>query len=226
MRLFLIGIALMLASPALWAQHHAPLCASADAACLREAYSRPPAHWPAPQVDAGVAWQELGPLPERAPSPAHNPYTEQKAALGRTLFFDPRLSRSGQIACASCHEPDLAFADGRRVSFGHDRAAGRRNAPSVVTSGLAGHLFWDGRANSLEMQALMPVVDPKEMAFTVEELVARLRASADYPARFAAVFPGQPLDAEHIAAALATYQRDLLRVAQRTPFCRTKNRSP
>ena len=92
MRLFLIGIALMLASPALWAQHHAPLCASADAACLREAYSRPPAHWPAPQVDAGVAWQELGPLPERAPSPAHNPYTEQKAALGRTLFFDPRWS--------------------------------------------------------------------------------------------------------------------------------------
>ena len=218
MRLFLIGIALMLASPALWAQHHAPLCASADAACLREAYSRPPAHWPAPQVDAGVAWQELGPLPERAPSPAHNPYTEQKAALGRTLFFDPRLSRSGQIACASCHEPDLAFADGRRVSFGHGRAPGRRNAPSVVTSGLAPQLFWDGRADSLETQALMPVVDPAEMAFSVDELVARLRASADYPALFAVAFPGQALGAEQIAAALATYQRDLLRVAQRTPF--------
>lgn len=218
MRLFLIGIALMLASPALWAQHHAPLCASADAACLREAYSRPPAHWPAPQVDAGVAWQELGPLPERAPSPAHNPYTEQKAALGRTLFFDPRLSRSGQIACASCHEPDLAFADGRRVSFGHGRAPGRRNAPSVVTSGLTPQLFWDGRADSLETQALMPVVDPAEMAFSVDELVARLRASADYPALFAVAFPGQALGAEQIAAALATYQRDLLRVAQRTPF--------
>lgn len=208
----------MAACLAVGAQGQARACDLNEPACLREAYSRPPAQWPAPQVDAGVAWQELGPLPERAPAPASNPYSEQKAALGRTLFFDPRLSRSGQIACASCHEPDLAFADGRRVSFGHDRAAGRRNAPSVVTSGLAAHLFWDGRANSLEMQALMPVVDPKEMAFTVDELVARLRASADYPALFAAVFPGQPLNAEHIAAALATYQRDLLRVAQRTPF--------
>ncbi|UCZ84786.1 cytochrome-c peroxidase [Pseudomonas sp. L5B5] len=193
-------------------------CALSEPTCLREVYSRPSAQWPAPQVDAGVAWQELGPLPERAPSPEHNPYTQQKADLGRQLFFDPRLSRSGQIACASCHEPDLAFADGRRVSFGHDRAAGRRNAPSVVTSGLAGHLFWDGRADSLEMQALMPVVDPKEMAFSVAQLVARLRASTDYPAQFAKVFPGQALGAEQVAAALATYQRDLLRVAQRTPF--------
>lgn len=209
---------LMAASLAVGVPGAAHGCALSDPTCLRQAYSQPPAQWPAPQVDAGVAWQELGPLPERAPAPAHNPYTEQKAALGRTLFFDPRLSRSGQLACASCHEPDLAFADGRRVSFGHGRAAGRRNAPSVVTSGLAGQLFWDGRAGSLEMQALMPVVDPKEMAFSVDELVARLRDSADYPAQFAAVFSGQALGAEQIAAALATYQRDLLRVAQRTPF--------
>ncbi|AZC19260.1 cytochrome-c peroxidase [Pseudomonas sp. CMR5c] len=208
----LIGILLVIESePGL-------ACALSEVACLREAYSRPFAQWPAPQVDAGVAWQELGPLPERAPSPEHNPYTQQKADLGRRLFFDPRLSRSGQIACASCHEPDLAFADGRRVSFGHDRAAGRRNAPSLVASGLAEQLFWDGRAASLEMQALMPIVDPKEMAFSVTQLVARLRDSTDYPAQFAKAFPGQALGAEQVAAALATYQRDLLRVAQRTPF--------
>lgn len=218
MRAHLISVMLVLASLSLGAQAAQHPCALTEPACLREVYSRAPAQWPAPQVDAGVAWQELGALPERAPAPEHNPYSEQKAALGRTLFFDPRLSRSGQLACASCHEPDLAFADGRRVSFGHDRAAGRRNAPSVVTSGLAAQLFWDGRADSLEMQALMPVVDPKEMAFSVDELVARLRASADYPAQFAAVFPGQPLGAEQIGAALATYQRELLRVAQRTPF--------
>ncbi|SCZ75699.1 cytochrome c peroxidase [Pseudomonas sp. NFPP18] len=197
---------------------HVLACATSEPSCLRELYSHPPAQWPAPQVDAGVAWQELGPLPERAPSPAYNPYTQQKADLGRRLFFDPRLSRSGQIACASCHEPDLGFADGRRVSFGHDRAAGRRNAPSLVASGLAKSLFWDGRADSLEMQALMPVVDPKEMAFSVAQLVARLRDTTDYPAQFAQVFPGQALGAEQVAAALATYQRGLLRVAQRTPF--------
>ncbi|WP_350022888.1 cytochrome-c peroxidase [Pseudomonas protegens] len=218
MRRSLKSLQVMLGMVLVIGPQHVLACATSEPSCLRELYSRPPAQWPAPQVDAGVAWQELGPLPEGAPSPAYNPYTQQKADLGRRLFFDPRLSRSGQIACASCHEPDLGFADGRRVSFGHDRAAGRRNAPSLVASGLAKKLFWDGRADSLEMQALMPVVDPKEMAFSVAELVARLRDTKDYPAQFAQVFPGQALGAEQVAAALATYQRGLLRVAQRTPF--------
>ena len=78
-------------------------------ACLRQVYSGPADQWPPPHVDPDVAWKELGPLPERAPAPANNPHTEEKARLGEDLFFDPRLSRSGQIACASCHEPDLAF---------------------------------------------------------------------------------------------------------------------
>lgn len=189
-----------------------------DHACLRLVYSQPPQHWPAPHVDADVAWQELGPLPERAPSPAGNPFSEVRAALGEKLFFDPRLSRSGQIACASCHEPDLAFADGRRVSFGHDRAAGRRNAPSVVMSGFSQALFWDGRAASLEAQASMPVADPLEMAFSMDELVERLRTSGDYPGLFAEAFAKRPLDAGQIAAALATYQRSLVRVARNTRF--------
>ncbi|MCY1276100.1 tryptophan tryptophylquinone biosynthesis enzyme MauG [compost metagenome] len=196
----------------------APRPSQADYACLRAAYTRPPAQWPTPTVDADVAWQELGPLPERAPSPPDNPFSEAKAALGEKLFFDPRLSRSGQIACASCHEPDLAFADGRRVSFGHDRAAGRRNAPSIVTSGLIGPLFWDGRAPTLEAQALMPVIDPLEMAFSIDELMTRLRGLPEYPPLFAAAFPHTPLDAGQIAAALASYQRTLVSKARNTPF--------
>ncbi|TBV13266.1 cytochrome-c peroxidase [Stutzerimonas kirkiae] len=196
---------------------------AAGHACLREAYGKPPERWPAPHVDADVQWTELGPLPERAPAPAQNPFSEAKASLGEKLFFDPRLSRSGQIACASCHEPDLAFADGRRVSFGHDRAAGRRNAPSVVMSGFSEHLFWDGRGGTLESQALMPVVDPLEMAFSIEQLVRRLRASEHYPGLFAAAFGSGPLDGGQIAAALATYQRTLVRVARNTRFERFLN---
>lgn len=195
-----------------------PVPDAAGFACLREAYARPPAEWPAPQVDADLAWVELGPLPEYAPGPPDNPHDPRRVALGEKLFFDPRLSRSAQIACASCHEPDLAFADGRRVSFGHDRAAGRRNAPSVVASGLLAPLFWDGRAETLEAQALMPVEDPLEMAFTTRELVARLRKTDDYPALFAAAFGAAPLDAGQVAMALAQYQRSLTAAARNTRF--------
>lgn len=99
--------------------------------CLRSIYSRPISQWPAPHVDADAHWQEMAPLP-KPPEPADNPATPEKIALGRKLFEDPRLSRSGQIACASCHDRQLGWGDGRSVSFGHDRQAGRRNAPSAA----------------------------------------------------------------------------------------------
>ena len=188
-------------------------------ACIAARYRQPVAQWPAPQIDAGIAWQEMAALPERAPSPPGNPHTDAKATLGERLFNDPKLSRSGQIACASCHEPDEAFADGRRVSFGHDRQAGRRNAPSLVMSGFAQSLFWDGRSPTLEAQALVPVADHVEMAFTTAELVTRLNADGQYPERFRQTFASTgPIRAEQIAQALATYQRTLVRATRNTAF--------
>ncbi|MCP1603086.1 cytochrome c peroxidase [Pseudomonas citronellolis] len=174
-----------------------------DYACLRQVYSQPSANWPAPDISPGLAWRELAPLPS---PPALD---ERQVELGRRLFFDPLLSRSGQIACASCHEPDLAFADGRRVSFGHDRQAGTRNAPSVAMASHFTNLFWDGRAGSLEQQALMPIVDPVEMAFTLDPLLQRLRTHRDYPRAFAEAFGHTPIDAAQLGRALATYQRTL-----------------
>lgn len=188
-------------------------------ACIAQLYRKPVEQWPAPQIDADVAWQEMGALPARAPSPPENPFTDAKAALGERLFNDPKLSRSGQIACASCHEPDEAFADGRRVSFGHDRQTGRRNAPSLVMSGFTQHLFWDGRSPSLEAQALVPVVDHVEMAFTTGELVKRLNADVQYPALFQQTFAlTGPIKAVHIAQALATFQRTLVKATRNTAF--------
>ena len=164
-----------------------------DPTCLRALYSGPRAGWPAPEVAPGVAWQELAPLGP-PPQPRDNPSTPAKVALGQRLFNDPRLSRSGQIACASCHERDLGFADGRRVSFGHDRQPGRRNAPSVAMAAYAHTLFWDGRAATLEDQALEPIADPKEMAFRAEDAASRVRADADYRTAFAAVFGDDRVD--------------------------------
>ena len=97
---------------------------------LREQYSQPAHLWPKPTLDEGVEHVEIGLIP--IPTfPQANPFSKEKVLLGEKLFHDPRLSRSGQIACASCHDRDLGWADGRAVSFGHDRLKGRRNAPSI-----------------------------------------------------------------------------------------------
>lgn len=180
-----------------------------DTAALRRMYAGPPSQWPRPCIRPGVAWTELAALPAQPPAPADNPTTPAKVALGRRLFEDPRLSRSGQIACASCHEPDEAFADGRRVSFGHDRAAGERNAPSVRYAAHAPLLFWDGRAGSLEDQAISPIEHPGEMAFSREGLAARLRGLDDYADAARATFGGDRLTVEDVTDALAAFQRSL-----------------
>lgn len=179
-----------------------------DTACLRLLYAQPVAAWPAPHVDPGVRWQELGALPP-VQHPVSNPTSPAKVALGKRLFNEPALSRSGQIACASCHEAELGFADGRRVSFGHDRQPGRRNAPSVRMSAYATSLFWDGRATTLEHQALLPIADPKEMAFSADEAAARLRDDAAYRARFHEVFGNEQVTPAQLAQAIATFQRSL-----------------
>lgn len=183
---------------------------SIDFECLREVYSRPIGEWPAPQVAEGAVWQELTPLPERAPEPPDNPGTPEKVALGRALFEDPRLSGSGQIACASCHDRQLGWGDGRSVSFGHDRQVGRRNAMSVAMAAYAAPLFWDGRAGSLEEQALHPIQDRVEMAASLAEVEQRLNRDDGYRERFRQVFGERRIGIRRVAQALAAYQRSLV----------------
>ncbi|KAF1729290.1 cytochrome-c peroxidase [Pseudoxanthomonas mexicana] len=181
-----------------------------DADCLRRVYALPIDQWPAPTVDAGAVWQELAPLPDMPPVPADNPQTPEKIALGKRLFEDPRLSRSGQIACASCHDRQLGWGDGRSVSFGHDRQAGKRNAMNVSMAAFSGPLFWDGRAATLEAQALHPIQDSAEMAFSPHELEKRLNRETDYPTAFAQVFGEKRVTMSRVAQALASYQRSLV----------------
>ena len=180
-----------------------------DLACVQQLYQGPISSWPVPQIDQGVEWQELAALPEQAPTAADNPLTSAKVALGERLFFDPQLSRNKDVACASCHKPELGFSDGDKVSTGHLQRQGRRNSPSITMSSFSHAPFWDGRTGSLEEQALKPIEDPVEMAFNVDELVVRLQASDDYQREFAKAFD-QQVTARGIAQALASYQRSLL----------------
>jgi cytochrome c peroxidase len=120
------------------------------------------------------------------PVPENNPLTREKVVLGRQLFFDKRLSRDATLACASCHEPERAFSDGRAVARGINGAEGPRNAPALINRGYGARFFLDGRAATLEKQALEPILNPGELGLTESELERRTgRKSSEVTAALA-----------------------------------------
>lgn len=127
------------------------------------------------------------------PAPEENPLTRDKIALGRRLFHDPRLSRPGTVACASCHDPARAFTDGRPVAIGAFGRAGRRNAPALVNRAWGRSFFWDGRVATLEEQVLKPIEDASEMDLPAAEAARRVGLSRD-----------------ELSRALASYVRSIL----------------
>jgi len=142
------------------------------------------------------------------PVPEENPLTAEKVALGRRLFFDPILSRDYTLSCGSCHDPRRAFTDSLPVAVGVRGRHGTRNAPTLVNRAYGKAQFWDGRAASLEEQALQPIENPDEFDMTVEEVLARLKSHGDYPALFLAAF-GREANSEDMGRALATYVRTI-----------------
>lgn len=142
--------------------------------------------------------------------PVNNPLTPEKIALGRRLFFDQRLSADGTISCASCHKPELGFADGRPVAEGIGGQRGTRNSMSLLNVIYNTAQFWDGRADTLEEQALQPLTNPVEMGNrSLEEVLGRLRTDRDYRDLFQRAF-GREIDAVGMAAAIASFERTLL----------------
>jgi cytochrome c peroxidase len=127
------------------------------------------------------------------PVPDENPLTREKVALGRRLFFDKRLSRDRTLACATCHDPRRAFTDGRAVAVGIQGRMGTRNVPALVNRVYGKSFFLDGRAATLEQQALEPITNPRELAMTIPELESRVGLSASA-----------------IAGALASFVRTIL----------------
>jgi cytochrome c peroxidase len=148
-------------------------------------------------------------LPAERPAPKDNPLTEAKVRLGRRLFFDPILSGDGRVACASCHRPDHGFAGPEPRAVGAGGRVGTRNAPSLLNRAFGAAFFWDGRAASLEEQALHPIESPLEMGSSVPDALKRLGAHKEYPAAFRAAF-GDGVSAANLARALASFERVLL----------------
>ena len=142
--------------------------------------------------------------------PADNPYTKAKAELGKLLYFDKRLSADGSVSCANCHHPKFAFADGAGVSVGIKGQKGGRSAPTVFNRAYSLAQFWDGRAATLEEQAKGPMANPIEMGNTHEALVSKLRTVPGYRARFKEVFGTEEMDIDHVAKAIATFERTVL----------------
>lgn len=151
-------------------------------------------------------------LPSTVPAPADNPTTPAKVALGKQLFFDPRLSVDGTISCNSCHNVMASGTDNRPLSVGVAGQKGGRSAPTVWNSAFLSVQFWDGRAASLEDQAKGPILNPVEMGMpSGDEAVKRISAIPGYVDQFKSVFGGaQPITYDNIAKAIAAYERTLV----------------
>ena len=134
------------------------------------------------------------------------PYDE--IALGKQLFFDSILSSNYKLSCASCHKPEFAFADNIAISLGVDGKKGVRNTPSAMNVTNASFFFWDGRAATLEEQALMPISNPVEMNLPIDSALHRLRQSKFYSEVFNKIFGEEP-SAKNLGKALAAFQKSM-----------------
>jgi cytochrome c peroxidase len=139
--------------------------------------------------------------------PADNPQTPEKIALGEKLFFDGRLSVDGTVACSTCHDPALAFTDGRPVSIGVKGRVGQRNSPTILNALYNSAQFWDGRAKTLEEQAALPITNPSEMGQpSLDAAVAPIAALSEYELAFRRVF-GRAVNGNDLVRAIASYER-------------------
>lgn len=151
------------------------------------------------------------------PVPPDNPLTDAKVRLGAQLYFDPRLSADNTISCATCHAPETAWANHDPTDTGIGGQVGGRNSGTVLDSAWMRHQFWDGRAGSLEEQALGPIHNPIEMGETLENVVRKLGAITEYRQQFELVF-GTGVTTDGIAKAIAAFERTV--VSGPSPFDR------
>lgn len=141
--------------------------------------------------------------------PTDYPLTNERVVLGRQLFHDPDLSRSGSISCASCHHADKAFTDGKQFSIGIEDQIGTRNAMPLVNLAWKDSFFWDGRAASLREQALAPIEDHLEMGHELDEVVVQLAEHVEYPGKFEAAFGDSEITPERIGIAIEQFMLTL-----------------
>lgn len=164
----------------------------------------------------GPKFPPIGPLPP-VPIPKDNPQTQAKVDFGKQLYFDPRLSGNNNISCASCHLPSLGFSNGQRFAKGGPDLTdeGGRNTPTVYNTAYIKFQFWDGRAATLEEQALGPVQNPIEMHEDLDKLVVELNAIPEYAKKSKAIF-GTEITPDVIAKSIAAFERTV--ISTNSPF--------
>jgi cytochrome c peroxidase len=154
--------------------------------------------------------------PQSIPFPAENPYTPAKAALGKMLYYDARLSAGNILSCGTCHNPSLGWGDGLPTGVGHEMKRLGRRSPTIVNAAWGLIFMWDGRAGSLEEQALGPIQSTAEMNLPIDQLMDRLSEIEEYQALFEVAYPGETISPDLIAKSIATYERTV--VSGETPF--------
>ncbi|HEX9191370.1 MAG TPA: cytochrome c peroxidase, partial [Candidatus Deferrimicrobiaceae bacterium] len=185
--------------PAMRSARRTAVLAAAMLLCAVPAPAAPPAPLPPP------------------PSPEGNPVTPEKAELGKKLFFDRRLSGDGTMSCATCHDPESGYSDGLAISLSYPTTRNWRNSPGLVNAAYRKTLFWDGRAASLEEQALFPMMSPFEMNRNLDYVEEVLKTVPGYVAAFDRIFGGE-ITRQRVAMAIAAFERTL--VSRDTPLDR------
>jgi cytochrome c peroxidase len=156
--------------------------------------------------------------PAAAPAPADNQPTPARVELGKALFFDPRLSGSNWISCATCHNPGLGWSDGLATGWGHGMKKLGRATPTIVNAAFNPIQMWDGRKSSLEDQALGPIGADVEMNQPLPELIQKLSRIEGYRALFKKAYPGEEISESTVAKAIASFERTVL--STESPFDR------
>lgn len=162
------------------------------------------------EIKSREEWKKEYVRPSEVPFPEDNPYTTAKAELGRTLFFDPRLSGSNYISCGTCHNPSFAWGDGLPKGIGHAMTQLGRRTPTILNLAWSEQLMWDGRFETLEEQALGPMAAPVEMNQQMEAIVTELKAIPEYRTLFRVSFGDEGVTVPNIAKAIATYERTVV----------------
>lgn len=167
-------------------------------------------------ICAGSCWMLLADeaerreLPRGLPALSRSSDSPAQIELGKRLFSEKRMSADGSISCASCHDAKHHFATADAKAIGIRKQIGRRNAPSLMNRAFGKAFFWDGRAKTLEEQALQPIEDPTEMGHKVELVLKTLQDDSSYVSQFSKAFGSNDITRERLATALAAFQRSLL----------------
>ena len=155
-------------------------------------------------------------FPKGVPVPKNNAMTPARVELGNMLFFDPRLSGSKWISCATCHNPAMGWADGLPTAIGNGMTTLQRATPTIVNTAFNELQMWDGRFHSLEEQAAGPMLAPGEMNGTMDEILAKLKSIPGYVQAFERAYPGEGVTKDTVSKALASFERTI--ISQGAPF--------